>query len=40
MSEQGSIAGEVSLIQSYFAPLAAGFAGAFGLEDDCAALTA
>ena len=39
MSDQGSIAGEDSLIQSYFAPLAAGFAGAFGLEDDCAALT-
>lgn len=39
MSDQGSIAGEDSLIQSYFAPLAGGFAGAFGLEDDCAALT-
>jgi len=39
MSDQDGIAGEDSLIQSYFAPLAAGFAGAFGLEDDCAALT-
>ncbi|MCL4765281.1 MAG: thiamine-phosphate kinase [Hyphomicrobiaceae bacterium] len=39
MSEQDSIAGEDSLIQSYFAPLAAGFAGAFGLGDDCAALS-
>ncbi len=39
MSDKGSIAGEDNLIQAHFAPLAAGFAGAFGLEDDCAALT-
>lgn len=39
MSDQDSIAGEDSLVQDYFAPLASGFAGAFGLEDDCAALT-
>lgn len=39
MSDQDSIAGEDSLVQGYFAPLAAGFAGAFGLSDDCAALS-
>lgn len=38
MSDEDSIAGEEALIRDYFAPLAAGFAGSFGLEDDCAAL--
>jgi thiamine-monophosphate kinase len=33
------IEGEESLIQGYLAPLAAGFPGAFGLQDDCALLT-
>jgi thiamine-monophosphate kinase len=37
--QEHDIAGEDSLIRGYFAPLAAGFAGAFGLEDDCAALS-
>ena len=32
------IQGEESLIQEFLAPLAAGFPGAFGLKDDCAAL--
>lgn len=31
--------GEESIIQEYLAPLAAGFPGAFGLHDDCAAIT-
>jgi thiamine-monophosphate kinase len=31
--------GEEAIIQGYLAPLAAGFPGAFGLRDDCAALT-
>lgn len=39
MSDSVSITGEDALIRSYFAPLAAGFPGAFGLEEDCAALT-
>ena len=39
MSDEHGMAGEDSLIKAYFAPLAAGFAGAFGLDDDCAALT-
>ena len=34
-----TIEGEESLIQGYLAPLAAGFPGAFGLQDDCALLT-
>ena len=34
-----TIDGEESLIQRYLAPLAAGFPGAFGLQDDCALLT-
>jgi len=32
-------AGEEAIIQGYLAPLAAGYPGAFGLKDDCAALT-
>lgn len=39
MSSRGTISGEDSLIQRYLAPLTAGCPGAFGLEDDCAALT-
>ncbi|MEZ5851224.1 MAG: thiamine-phosphate kinase [Hyphomicrobiaceae bacterium] len=31
--------GEEAIIQEYLAPLAAGFPGAFGLRDDCAAIT-
>lgn len=31
-----SLGGEEALIQRYFAPLAAGYPGAFGLADDCA----
>lgn len=31
--------GEESIIQGYLAPLAAGYPGAFGLKDDCAAIT-
>lgn len=33
------VAGEEAIIQGFLAPLAAGFAGAFGLKDDCALLT-
>jgi thiamine-monophosphate kinase len=39
MAEPDKIIGEDSLIAGYLAPLAAGFPGAFGLTDDCAALT-
>lgn len=39
MAEKNGITGEDSLIQGYFAPLAAGFAGAYGLDEDCAALS-
>nr|PZN88093.1 MAG: thiamine-phosphate kinase [Pseudomonadota bacterium] len=39
MTDNDQIRDEDTLIQSYFAPLAAGFPGAFGLEEDCAALT-
>ena len=39
MSDEDGIAGEDALIRGYFAPLAAGFSGAFGLDEDCAALT-
>lgn len=35
----GAGEGEDDLIATYFAPLAAGFAGALGLRDDCAMLT-
>jgi thiamine-monophosphate kinase len=39
MPEEGRIAaGEEAIVQSYFAPLAQGFPGAFGLKDDCALL--
>ena len=34
-----NIQSEESLIQEFLAPLAAGFPGAFGLKDDCAAFT-
>ena len=33
-----SVGGEEAIIQGYFAPLAEGFPGAFGLDDDCALL--
>jgi thiamine-monophosphate kinase len=33
-----AIATEEDLVQNYLAPLAAGFSGAFGLKDDCAAI--
>ncbi len=33
------IGGEDAIVQTYFAPLAAGYAGAFGLRDDCAVVT-
>jgi thiamine-monophosphate kinase len=33
-----STGGEEALIQTYFAPLAKGYPGAFGLRDDCAAI--
>ncbi len=33
------MAGEADIIQGFFAPLAAGFDGAFGLKDDAAAIT-
>ena len=33
------LAGEEAIIQGFLAPLARGFAGAFGLKDDCALLT-
>lgn len=39
MREQVAAAGEEALIQGYLARLAEGAAGAFGLKDDCAALT-
>ncbi len=38
MSETRRAAGEEALIQTYFAPLAAGLPGAHGLLDDCASL--
>jgi thiamine-monophosphate kinase len=39
MPEEGRIAaGEEAIVQSYFAPLAQGFPGAFALKDDCALL--
>ena len=33
------LSGEEAIIQSFLAPLAAGYPGAFGLRDDCAAIT-
>jgi len=39
VSDERAIAGEEELIQTFLAPLAAGAPGAFGLTDDCAALT-
>ena len=39
MTSNAHIHGEESLIQEYLAPLAAGYRGAFGLKDDCAAFT-
>jgi len=38
MSDNSQIRGEEAIIQGYLAPLAAGHPGAFGLQDDCAAL--
>jgi thiamine-monophosphate kinase len=34
-----SLPGEFELIERYFAPLAEGFAGAYGLQDDAAVVT-
>lgn len=39
MDEDDKLAGEDSLIQTYFAPLTSAFSGAYGLKEDCAALT-
>lgn len=39
VTNERAIAGEEELIQTFLAPLAAGAPGAFGLTDDCAALT-
>ncbi len=39
MLDQQRMSGEDDFIQAYFAPLAAGHQGSFGLNDDCAALT-
>jgi thiamine-monophosphate kinase len=39
MPDKATISGEDRLIADYFAPLATGMPGAFGLQDDCAALT-
>ncbi len=39
MAESGDVGGEEDIVQRTFAPLAAGFPGAFGLTDDCAALS-
>ncbi len=39
MSNDTHIRGEEAIIQQFLAPLAAGCPGAFGLKDDCAALT-
>ncbi len=39
MATNTHIHGEESLIQEFLAPLAAGYPGAFGLQDDCAAFT-
>lgn len=38
MADADRVEGEAAIIQAYMAPLAAGFAGALGLEDDCAIL--
>ncbi len=39
VTDERPIAGEEDLIQTFLAPLASGAPGAFGLTDDCAALT-
>lgn len=39
MAENDKLASEDDLIRTYFAPLASPFAGAYGLDEDCAALT-
>ncbi len=39
MTSDTHVQGEEAIIQEFLAPLAAGFAGAYGLEDDCAAYT-
>ena len=38
MSGDAHIHGEEAIIQEFLAPLAAGYAGAFGLQDDCATI--
>jgi thiamine-monophosphate kinase len=37
--QERTVAGEEAIVQGYLAPLAEGFAGAFGLRDDCALLS-
>jgi len=39
VADEQSVRGEEDIVQSFLAPLASGFAGAYGLTDDCAALT-
>ena len=39
MADSDKVQGEAAIIQEFLAPLAAGFPGAFGLLDDCAAFT-
>jgi thiamine-monophosphate kinase len=39
MKSGSSLPGEFELIARYFAPLAEGFAGAYGLQDDAAVVT-
>jgi thiamine-monophosphate kinase len=39
MTTGPKVGGEEAIIQGFLAPLAAGYAGAFGLRDDCAAYT-
>lgn len=39
MADEQTVQGEEDIVQSFLVPLAAGLAGAYGLTDDCAALT-
>lgn len=39
MTKAPQVEGEEAIIQGFLAPLAAGYPGAFGLRDDCAAIT-
>ncbi len=39
MASSEKMLGEEAIIQQFLAPLAAGYSGAFGLKDDCAAIT-